>query len=221
MVIGLLAVLILGAMAAGASWWYGSGRFVEVPPLAGLTQQQAVGEAGAAHLKVRFGAAEFSDTVAAGRVIRTDPGAGDLVRRDSTILVLASRGRPPIPVPDVVGRSQDDAVRAITRVGLKTAVSQQFSATVPDGSVISQQPRGRAVPRGSAVTLVVSKGPDLVEVPGVVGRSLADATAALQQQGFAVRPHEFFGGVLGRVFRQSPGGGRQAPRGSTVTLDVF
>jgi eukaryotic-like serine/threonine-protein kinase len=221
LIVGLLAVLVLGAMAAGASWWYGSGRFVAVPPLAGLTQQQAVTQATAAHLRVRFGAAEFSATVAAGRVIRTDPGAGDLVRRDSTILVLPSRGVAPVRVPEVVGQSRDDAQRAITRAGLKATVTEQFSATVPEGSVISQQPRGRAVPRGSTVALVVSKGPDLVRVPRVIGQSVGDATATLEQQGFTVQRHDFLGGVLGRVVRQNPGGGKRVARGATVTLDVF
>jgi serine/threonine-protein kinase len=217
----VLAVLVLGAMAAGASWWYGSGRFVEVPPLAGLTEKQAMTEATAAHLRVRFGTGEFSDTVPTGRVVRTDPGAGDLVRRDSTIMVLPSRGRAPIPVPEVVGQGRDDALRVITRAGLKATVTEQFSATVPDGSVISQRPRGRAVPRGSTVALVVSKGPDLVAVPRVIGQSAGSATANLKQLGFDVQQHEFFGGLLGRVFRQNPGGGRRLPRGSTVTLDVL
>jgi serine/threonine-protein kinase len=221
LVVGLLAVLVLGAMAAGASWWYGSGQFVAVPPLAGLTQQQAVTQATAAHLRVRFGAAEFSATVPAGRVIRTDPGAGDLVRRDSTILLLPSRGVAPVRVPEVVGQSRDDAQRAITRAGLTATVTEQFSATVPEGSVISQQPRGRAVPRGSTVALVVSKGPDLVRVPRVIGQSVGDATAALEQQGFTVQRHDFLGGVLGRVVRQNPGGGKRVARGATVTLDVF
>jgi beta-lactam-binding protein with PASTA domain len=221
LVVGLLAVLLLGGAAAGAAWWYGSGRFVEVPRLTGLTQKQAVTQATAAHLRVRFGAAEFSDTVAADRVIRTDPGAGDLVRRDSTIVVLPSRGQAPVRVPEVVGQTRDDALRSIAGAGLKATVTDAFSATVPAGSVVSQQPRGRAVPRGSTVALVVSKGPDLVAVPRVTGRSVADATATLQQNGFTVQPHEFLGGVLGRVFRQSPGGGRQVARGSTVTIDVF
>jgi serine/threonine-protein kinase len=221
LIVGLVAVLLLGATAAGAAWWYGSGRFVSVPPLSGLTKQEVINQARAAHLKVKFGAAEYSDKVAAGRVVRTDPGAGDLVRRDSTILVLPSRGRAPVPVPDVVGQNQDDAVRAIKKAGLTVSISNEYSGTVPEGSVVSQQPRGKAVPRGSAVALVVSRGPDLVQVPGVTGQSAADATRTLQEHGFTVAQHEFFGSVLHRVFRQSPGGGKRAPRGSTVTIDVF
>ncbi|MEN3358297.1 MAG: eukaryotic-like serine/threonine-protein kinase [Mycobacteriales bacterium] len=221
LIVGLVAVLLLGATAAGAAWWYGSGRFVPVPQLAGLTQQQAISQARAAHLKVKFGASEYSDRVPVGRVLRTEPGAGDLARRDSTILLLPSRGLAPIPVPDVVGQSQDDAVHAIQKAGLTVNVSDEFSGAVPAGSVISQQPHGTAVPRGSAVALVVSKGPDLVRVPQVTGQSAGDATRVLQDHGFTVNRHEFFGGLLHRVFRQSPGGGKRVPRGSAVSIDVF
>jgi eukaryotic-like serine/threonine-protein kinase len=216
---GLVLVLLLGVMAATAGWWYGSGRFVEVPPLAGLTQRQALDQASAAHLRVRFGPAAYSDDAPAGTVARTDPGAGDRVRREATIVVVMSRGPAPVLVPEVVGRSRDDAQRALAAAGLRSRVTEEFSTDVPSGAVIRQSPRGTAVPRGSTVTLVVSRGPDLVEVPRVVNMRLADAVRTVTDRGFTVQTHGFLGGLLKRVFRQSPGGGQQAPRGATVTLD--
>jgi beta-lactam-binding protein with PASTA domain/tRNA A-37 threonylcarbamoyl transferase component Bud32 len=221
LIVGLLAVLLLGGMAAGAAWWYGSGKFVTVPPLAGLTRQQAISQAKSAHLKVKFGAAEYSDKVGAGRVVRTDPGAGDVVRRDSTILVLPSRGSAPVRIPDVVGTNQDDAITSIKKAGLAVNISQQFSNDIDEGKVISQQPRGTSVPRGTTINLVVSRGQDLVEVPGVSGQSFDDANRTLQGRGFTVKRRNFLGGVLHRVFRQSPGAGKRVPRGATITLDVF
>jgi beta-lactam-binding protein with PASTA domain len=58
-------------------------------------------------------------------------------------------------------------------------------------------------------------------VPGVVGQSAGDAAGLLTSSGFAVRQRNFLGAVVGRVFRQNPGRGRQVPRGSTVTIDVL
>jgi serine/threonine-protein kinase len=219
--VGLLAVLLLGAVAAGAGWWYGTDRFVEVPPLVGLTQRQAVQAAAGTGLKVRFGGAEHSDRVPAGQVVRSDPGAGDRVRRGTTLLVLTSSGPAPVPVPDVVGASREDATSALARAGLQAHVTERSSADVPAGSVISETHRGEAVSRGTVITIVVSTGPELVTVPKVTGKSVDDATRLLEDRGFTVQAHDFFGGVLGRVWRQSPRAGSTAPRGSTVTLDVL
>jgi len=221
LVAGLVAVLLLGVAAAGAGWWYGSGRFVDVPPLAGLSQQQALRAAAGAGLKVRFGSAEHSDRVPVGQVVRTDPGAGDRIRRGAMLLVVTSRGPAPVQVPDLVGATRDDATRALASARLRSRVTQQASPDVPEGSVIAQSHRGKAVPRGTVVTIVVSTGPDLLTVPRVVGKSLADATRKLQERGFIVQEHDFFGGVLGRVWRQNPKGGTKAARGSTVTLEVL
>ena len=219
--VGLLAVLMLGVAAAGAGWWYGSGRFVQVPPLGGLTQRQAIDQAAAANLKVRFGRTAYSDDVPTGRVVGTEPGAGDRVGRDTVVLVVTSRGPVPVPVPDVVGRSREDAIRALTDAGLTARTIQQFSDTVPAGSVVRQSGRGRSLARGSTVTLVISRGPDVVAVPRVVNRGLADATGRLEAAGLAVKARPFLGGLFKRVIRQSPAAGRQVPRGATVTLDYL
>jgi serine/threonine-protein kinase len=126
-----------------------------------------------------------------------------------------------VPVPDVVGKNQDDAVTSIRNAGLAVNISQQFSNDVDEGTVISQQPRGRSVPRGTTINVVVSKGQDLVQVPGVTGQSFDDANRTLQDQGFTVKRRNFLGGVLDRVLRQNPGAGKRVPRGATITLDVF
>jgi serine/threonine-protein kinase len=221
LIVGLVAILLLGVAAAGAGWWYGSGRFVDVPPLAGLRQQQAIRVADNAGLKVRFNGTEHSERVPAGRVVRTEPGAGDRIRRGAILLVVTSRGPAPVQVPDVVGASREDAVATLDRAGLRSQVTREPNADVAEGAVISQSHRGRAVPRNTVVTIVVSTGPDLVTVPGVTGSDLAEAIQRLQDRGFNVHANDYFGGVLGRVWRQSPRAGARAARGSTVTLDVL
>ena len=86
---------------------------------------------------------------------------------------------------------------------------------------MKQSPEGnRLAPKNSVITLTVSKGPPLVEVPGVVGLTVAEAQPLLEQQGFVVSVSDFPGGA-DTVLNQSPNGGEKAPRGSTVTLYSF
>jgi serine/threonine-protein kinase len=92
-----------------------------------------------------------------------------------------------IRTPSVSGLPVVDAQRAIVLKGLTAGVDKQFSSTVSDGTVISSNPGGgEKVKKNGTVTLVVSKGPELVAVPNLKGKTLADATAALKAVGLAV-----------------------------------
>jgi serine/threonine-protein kinase len=85
--------------------------------------------------------------------------------------------------------------------------------------VLSQTPPDGQLLPGQTVTLVLSKGPELVPVPNVVGQQAGAATAILEQAGFSVRRKAVFGGCFGTVRFQSPGGGR-APKGSEITITL-
>ena len=132
--------------------------------------------------------------------------------------LVISKGVEPVDVPDVTGKSVDDAKAALKDAGLRGKVAEaKYDDQVPEGDVISQTPKDGQAPKDSVVALVVSKGPPLVDVPDVRGRSVGDATSILQNAGFHVRA---FGPGAGSVFRQSPSGG-QARKGSTVTLFYY
>jgi eukaryotic-like serine/threonine-protein kinase len=220
--IGVVCVLLLGLLAALAGWYYGSGRFVDVPSLTRLTQQQAAAQARASGFDVRTGGGVYSESVPAGRVVRTDPAAGDRAPRGSTLLLIPSRGPAPVDVPNVVGKSREEGEGRIGEAGLRSQVREEFSTEAEAGTVISQDPSGGQLRRGGTVTLVVSKGADLVQVPRVEGRSEKDASKRLTRAGFEVKVTKFFGGApLGRVWQQSPAAGRRVPRGSTVTIYVL
>jgi hypothetical protein len=103
----------------------------------------------------------YSATVATGNVISQNPTAGARVLPGTAVSLVVSQGPQPVPVPNVVGNAQADAQSAITGVGLTVGtVTQQFSDTAPEGSVISQDPvAGTMLLPGAPVNLVVSKGP--------------------------------------------------------------
>jgi beta-lactam-binding protein with PASTA domain len=100
-------------------------------------------------------------------------------------------------------------------------VHYKHDLTIPKDQVISQTPVGNATaPQGSKVRLVVSNGPPIVEVPGVVGKNVGEAQQLIIAAGLTPNVQQLPGGP-GTVLNQSPGGGDKAPKGSTVTLYVF
>jgi serine/threonine-protein kinase len=96
-------------------------------------------------------------------------------------------------------------------------LESQYNGSIPSGNVISlNPPPGTQVPRGSTVQIVVSKGPDTVPVPSLVGQTLDQAKASLAAVGLTV------GGVAGPldkvVAASSPPPGTPAPLGTAVSL---
>ena len=88
------------------------------------------------------------------------------------------------------------------------------------GLVVSQKPGAGTAFKGDTVRLVVSKGPQLVEVPKVVGKQVGVAARILQKAGFQVEVHDILGGFFGTVRSQNPDAGQKVPKGSTISLTV-
>jgi serine/threonine protein kinase/beta-lactam-binding protein with PASTA domain len=193
----------------------------DVPRLRGSTEDEA--QDALADTSLSFGSSRevWHEKVPDGEVVRTDPAAGTTLRPGSPVDLVVSKGRRPIPVGDWVGRRAALAERRLEDRGLEATVSgREFSDSVPRGRVVRQSPSSGRLYRGDAVSLVVSRGPELVEVPdGLVASGVDAATERLEEEGFEVEVREddsYIG--LGFVFRTDPGSGELVPRGSTVTL---
>ena len=116
-----------------------------------------------------------------------------------------------------VNQTYDNAANALKAAGLNSVREDQFSDTVAAGNVVSTSPgAGQQVPKGGNVKVTVSKGPDLVPVPNVVGMSVAQATTTIQQAGLTVA--NVFGFSDKKVFASDPSAGAQVKRGSSVNL---
>ncbi|MET8243458.1 Stk1 family PASTA domain-containing Ser/Thr kinase [Streptomyces sp. NPDC005202] len=164
----------------------------------------------------------FSDDVPKGFVISTDPAAGTKRHAGSAIALTVSKGRP-VDVPDVTGEDLDQAKSDLADAGLKVRIaSQQVNSEFDRGQVAEQTPAGDSqAAEGDTVTLTLSKGPEMVEVPDVVGDSVDDAKKALQDVGFKVEEDRGLLGLFGdTVKRQSVEGGHEAPKGSTITITI-
>ncbi len=135
---------------------------VSVPDVVGMTQASAEDAILTANLTVGTVTTEHSATVPEGSVISQNPEAGTSVAQGTSVDLVVSLGLAPVLVPDVVGLAQADAESAITGAGLIVGtITTQYSDTVPEGHVISQDPAaGTSVASGSSVDLAVSLGPD-------------------------------------------------------------
>jgi eukaryotic-like serine/threonine-protein kinase len=157
------------------------------------------------------------------RVIGQDPAPGTELEEGSTVALTVSAGPGTEAVPDVEGRPLAEARAALEQAGFETRTRRVFSDDVATGRVISTTPPGGTqAERGSRVTLVVSRGPEQVQVPDVTGQSLDDARAALERLGLetAVQREESADAEPGNVLRQDPAGGAEVDAGTTVTLTV-
>ena len=164
---------------------------------------------------------EYSQTVAQDLVTRTDPPKGTLLKPGTAVTIYVSRGPQPISVPDVRGMQQTEALSALRSKGFVVSIVQSFSDTVPSGTVMDQSPSGGTAPRGSTVTITVSKGPDVVIVPDLRGKKVEDAQRELAALGLQSKVDRPFPGGPGVVRQTDPSAGTKVKRGSTVTLGVF
>jgi serine/threonine-protein kinase len=164
---------------------------------------------------------DWSETVAEGAVISQDPPKGESVKRGTAVSVVVSKGRQPIPVPDVTGRPFEEAQSLLAKAGLEVKRAEDVNHdTVPAGHVVSQDPAKGNLHRNDPVTLTVSKGPVMVQVPDLLGKPAAEAEQILTQLGFTVQVERPLGQFFELVRDQSVKGGESVPKGSTIVLTV-
>jgi len=224
----LLVALLLAA--AGIAGWYvfsqiqdqlAANEPVAVPNVVGLKQEAAVALIQDAGLEPDVQRAANAD-VEKDRVFDQNPNPGTRIQKGDRVTILVSTGTPKTSVPNVVGMNYGDAVQALNDVNLDASKHEVFSQK-PAGQVVAQDPpAGEEVVEGTEVVLDVSKGTKQVEVPNVVGMSEADAQATLEQAGFQVSSTSAPSDTIpeGSVSDQSPDGGTQAAKGSTVAITV-
>ena len=158
-----------------------------VPSIApGTGPETAEAALTAADLKaVRGPKPVFDDSVPVGAVVRTDPAAGTSLTVDSPVTLVLSAGPAPVQVPDVVGKSAQDAETRLTAAGFAIgARAEAFDPNADAGVVLSTDPAAAVdAPRGSAVSVRVSNA---LTVPDVRGRPTDEARKSLQEAGFTV-----------------------------------
>ena len=192
-----------------------------VPELTGKSQDEAQRSLTEAGLAVGAVTDAYSEDVPQGQVISQSVAAGTSLAHDSAVDIVLSKGRQPLTVPTLSGLSASAAKSAIEDLGLVAAPTDAYSDTVAEGQVISQQTReGSTLYRGDSVAYTVSKGPEKVAIPDVVGLQREEARSRLESAGFTVKEEAILGGFFGTVRSSDPAAGTMTKKGSTVTITI-
>ena len=192
-----------------------------VPELTGKSQDEAQRSLTEAGLTVGAITDAYSEDVPQGQVISQSVAAGTSLAHDSAVDIVLSKGRQPLTVPTLSGLSASAAKSAIEDLGLVAAPTDAYSDTVAEGQVISQQTReGSTLHRGDSVAYTVSKGPEKVAIPDVVGLQREEARSRLESAGFTVKEEAVLGGFFGTVRSSDPAAGTMTKKGSTVTITI-
>ena len=221
----LVATLLLVAGAGVGAWWFLDGRYTSTPGVLGLTRTAAEQKLGDAGLDVVWGDKAYSETVAAGRVVATDPEPGSKVLDGGDVTVVLSLGKERYDVPKLAGLTVDQAQDALTETHLAYGTStEKWSDTVDEGVVIRSSPKAGVTLRpDAAVDLVVSKGPKPVTLKDWVGKDADDALAWLDSKGLDGRvvSEEYSDTVgAGDVISMDPPAGTTLHRGDPVSFVV-
>lgn len=197
---------------------------VAVPDVAGKSEDDAQKILEDAKLVVE-NEAKYDDTVEAGKVISTDPAAGTEVTEGSKVKMYVSKGKERVEVPNLVGKTYDEAVAALSALGLNANPTEEYSDKA-SGTVLSQtQSAGKKVEKGSTIDFVVSKGKEQSTVPGLVWSTYEDAIAALSKSGLkpgtVSREYDNTGMFpSGYVMYQTQAEGSSVDRGSKIDFVV-
>jgi serine/threonine-protein kinase len=192
-----------------------------VPDVVGHDLNSALTTLAAAGMQpkiTRIFSSQQPDTVTAQQ-----PHAGDKVVKGTTVRINVSRGAKPIPVPDVIGQPFANAKSALEGQGF-VVTRVDIQSDQPQGVVVSESPQqGTPEPRGTTITVSVSKGPAATRVPDVTGSNQSTAETILS--GAGLTPTVVYEPVTdpsldGIVLSEDPKQGSPAKAGEVIIIHV-
>ena len=158
----------------------------------------------------------FDSVVEAGFVIGTNPKEQTPVKRGSIVNIIVSKGIEKVSLSSYIGKGGEQALSELTESGFDVEIEYKFSENIFRGQVISQSPEGsNSIEKGSKILLAVSKGPEFVFVPNVLGKSKNSATLDLENLGLRVAIKG-----SGKVNNISPAIGSKVKQGALITLTL-
>lgn len=200
---------------------------VQIPDLVNKTQDEAEQIVKELKLKLVVKLEEYNENVEEGKIISQDPAYQEnyTIKEHSEISVVISKGTETVEVPDVVGKTREEAEKLLKDAGLVAEITEENDEKVEAGIVLSQDIEdGETVNKGSTVKLVVSKGSGIVnvEVPSLVGKTEQEARNLLTEAGLKVNVvnDEDESKNDGVVLRQSRDAGTEVQEGTTITITV-
>jgi serine/threonine-protein kinase len=216
----------LAVLLGITTWWVliGPGASVKFPSVVGATTEQANSTLTALGLTTVIVEERFDEDIAKGRVISTDPFAGDSIALGGTVNLVVSKGAERYTIPSLIGLTPEAAVNLLAKSPLTVGeITEVFNDKVPQGFVISSNPaQGTRVKRETIVDMVVSKGVETFSLASLVGTNGEQALNELTEAGFNVTvTYAFDEKVMpGEVISQQPAAGAALPKGTAVEIFV-
>jgi serine/threonine-protein kinase len=220
--LGVIALL----SAAGLVWLVLVGPLnrVDVPDVLGKTPTEAAAILATSNLLLDAEETAYSEDFPKGQIMATDPGPESSIRTGGTVLATVSRGPERYDVPKLKGLTVEEAQVALAAANLALGeTTQAYDDKVKKDDVISSSPKaGTSVKRDTKVDVKVSKGPEPVTMPEVVGTDGDTAEKQLADLGLEVDRSNKFSETVpkGQVISVEPPAGATAYRGDTVQLVV-
>lgn len=224
----IIAVVIAAVLLGTVGILYATGVIggIRVPDVIGMTPDDAEKVLEQEGLKMKLGEEVKSDEVETGQIALQTPDKGEKASKGDTVTVMVSAGKTDGTVPSVVGQEYNEqTVRAtLAAAGYELGTVERVESDAPENQIISQDPGGGAsAEKGTRVNITVSKGTDKVDVPGLTGMTLEQATAELESYGLSIGNITYEeSNVYAKdyIIRQSPGGGDKVKKNSAVDVVI-
>lgn len=225
-VIGIIAALaVVGGIAFALMSGGGDDKDkIAVPSVVGQTVDEATAAIEEAGFELGKVEESFDDKVESGKVISQDPKGDSKQAKGTKINLTVSKGTQEITVPDLTGKTAEEAQKALTVSGLKYAKgAAEYSDSVEKDHVVRQDiAAGETVAKDTVVTYYLSLGSEGTSVPNVVGQREGAATTTLNNAGFYVNADYAPSDTVesGLVISQSPAAGEKLKDGESVNIVV-
>ena len=228
--IAIIAAAVIVALAAVVGIGFATGLFdkkdIEVPDFRGMTIEEAEDKAEDLGIEVKIGKYEFSTEYEQDQIMDQDPNHGEMVAKGDTVTVDISKGGERGVIPNLIGKSEEDAKKMIEDYGFELGTVKEKESHEEKGTVIEQDPSaGSEGKQGDTINITISdgSGKEMGEVPYVLGMSEDEARAAIEEAGFKVG--DVSEGVSsaydnGQVMWQEYNGGTSLEKGTAIDIKI-
>lgn len=214
----------------------GGNQEVMMPDLSGMEYEEAARLLKAQNLVLKEEVSEeYSDLIEKGRVMEQSVAAEERIGVLTEIALTVSLGSlseetAELTVPDLRGLTRKEAMKELEKLKEETGftyalgdVQKEHSAEVEKNRIISQSLEpGTKARTNEPISLVISLGPEMVQVPDLLYASREDAVKRLEEAGLTAEIREDYSSQVqkGLVISQNPDADSQAAKGSTVTIVI-
>lgn len=171
--LGVIASMVIG----WATWYQVYGKYDHVPKVIGLSQADAVELLQAEGIAYRISdTREYSPDARKGTVAKVEPGVGSKVQPGEPVVLVLSKGLTPAKIPDVSGKSAEDALKELK--AFVSVTQERKPGAAAEGMALGTTPKaGTEIARDEPVVLLISSG---LAMPDLVGKSKDEAYSLLE-----------------------------------------